>query len=981
MNIYFFQKNRCCLILLVSIIVNIIFTGCSNSQTIDTENENLPQIEYLCNTIEMPDKANAVVKYKYFDNKLYYSGYDPQNFGTEISFNVFNTKEKTFDKIQLNVDSMYYLNHLLSTEDTIYVESDTFCESVHEIEKFSRDTKEIIKSTEIRNVEQSEEMYFDQFGNICLLSSRNVLENNVLEIRRFTSDLEYIDLICLSDIFSDFNERYDCKVLVTNDLNIFCSQDSKGITHIDVCDKDFNFKYSSILSGIDKDIKNLYEAKDGNIILFSYDDTESEVNVDCIDIGNGNILEMNTITDIELEYICGTDSEYDFLFISNGALCGYNFEKSSTKLISYGKNIDCIDASKNNNEILMMASEYIDFRSTVYVTDLEGNLIKTYSVSSDENTDIFDFFPIKNGVIFYNQTDNVKHIKCIDDKKNQFDFEFSDEIDLEAYYTDSFGYSYVIEKNGDECKFIKISSSMEIENEFPIKIDCITGIYTDADNKVYLLYSKDETKKISILNLEDGSVNEIKQPDVNMELNNAAFVNGNEQYKFFITDYSVLYGYTGEEYKKIMDFKSVDVQILNNIDVMDDLSILCLGIRNEENYHGNKIYKLEETGSKNSKIIANIIAFGDCDENFNAEIKKYNSSSESVYLNVLNYEIDGWERLNSDIHQGLSPDMIVSRCYNIMEEFSEKNLALDLNKFINSNADYDYSIIDNVIDSCAQNGNLNYIYPSYKICGVFKQKENEEEPPDWTFNEFVDYLNNNIPTTQYENCIDELMLNNVYSNLYGYIDINGKCSFNNKMFSSYLDCLSSLKDKENSSENDYFEFLEYVDIGSFEEYNQQLYSCTEGERCLKKIPGINESSFLIKPDFMIGIFKNSEHIDESWKFAEYFLGEYYQNNVFENKISFPVTESAMKNCIEYSELNKSEIYKVIEGKEIKIPLITDKVVSEFSEIIKMTYKIKTDDTGIIRIIENEIENLSFESSEKISEELQNKVQTYIQEKK
>ena len=172
-----------------------------------------------------------------------------------------------------------------------------------------------------------------------------------------------------------------------------------------------------------------------------------------------------------------------------------------------------------------------------------------------------------------------------------------------------------------------------------------------------------------------------------------------------------------------------------------------------------------------------------------------------------------------------------------------------------------------------------------------------------------------------------------------------------------------------------------MDIGSFEEYNQQLYSCTEGERCLKKIPGINESSFLIKPDFMIGIFKNSEHIDESWKFAEYFLGEYYQNNVFENKISFPVTESAMKNCIEYSELNKSEIYKVIEGKEIKIPLITDKVVSEFSEIIKMTYKIKTDDTGIIRIIENEIENLSFESSEKISEELQNKVQTYIQEKK
>lgn len=346
-------------------------------------------------------------------------------------------------------------------------------------------------------------------------------------------------------------------------------------------------------------------------------------------------------------------------------------------------------------------------------------------------------------------------------------------------------------------------------------------------------------------------------------------------------------------------------------------------------------------------------------------------------------------------------------------KYSSKGILEDLYSYMDTDEETgreDY--ISNVCKMYEEDGKLFAIPPSFVINTIATPTKYVGDKKHFTLEEFQDFANNLPEGKKLSWELYNTRMSFVVLLRYTYphfIDFeNATCNFDSEEFIAWLNFINFIEPID--PDDDKFDVTkinpeEYVlsatggKITSVREYQYQRISFGEDVTFIG-FPGKDSSGSFVHSGGAIGIWSQSEHKEGAWEFIKFMLSEEMQDTLsgYEFECAFPIRISSLEKEyakameVEYeTDENGNQVEKpsgelmiwAATGKKVPYYAATDEDIAKMRELIASLNTTREIDDTIENILLEEVE--AFYNGDKSAEEvagyIQNRVQTYLNEKK
>ncbi len=470
---------------------------------------------------------------------------------------------------------------------------------------------------------------------------------------------------------------------------------------------------------------------------------------------------------------------YDFVFIKEGKLFGYNVEDNTEKeIVDYVKQVgeeyeNCYSVSMCGSSILLAAESYENGSSeSLFEMDKDGNILN--KIALPENSQSYNMQVSKDGLIHliccdYSQNDGAQsyEICTIDNQGNE-----KNRVSLNPEQSDgndSYLNNFLLNGNGDICasyqiydknngggsnKNIVVVFDSDGNEKFRIEDDSINYVegMMSCESGDYIYYYSKTGFELSRIDYEKKNIGEKIEIDVNFN----RIYPGDDKFDFYYNDGEGMYGYNIKDKKATEIINWIDSDIDLEIDNACVISSDKIMIRSYDRETGRpSVCQLDRVSDEDLKLIQNKkiitlagvgITYGETKD----AVVKFNKENDKYRIQVNDYDkyssyeddnyLSGTNRLNTDLASGSLPDILVGNYEVDMPSYISKGLLTDLNPFIEKDKDIsreDY--FENIFDIYSTDGKLYQLVTDFNITTLVGKQSDLGDKSGWTFDDFFKF--------------------------------------------------------------------------------------------------------------------------------------------------------------------------------------------------------------------------------------------------
>ena len=676
-----------------------------------------------------------------------------------------------------------------------------------------------------------------------------------------------------------------------------------------------DFTLVDVITEIDDDIKMLEDIlinENGEIIAVYYD-SETAVYYDS-ETTSAYVCDVVRNNTVEIEYCQKVISyaENSFVYADDiGRIYEYDFEENESILID-----EISELKDKDNDTLMTMLSY-DSNGYAYVL-FYNNILKNTAISYSEdgavgeskNTD--DVFILKKENKVYHAVNYTGDKKIIFENEDYTNIKSMD-FDEEYFYLSDENMLYVYDYDG--------------KLHFQKKIKNTTGIKLFGNSKQHYVATVDNKNKwkISSVNTEEKEISEECTVNINK---NAEFIDGDNNYDFYIFADEILYGYRGN--KELVPLIDLSSYALSG-------EIKGINISNEKieivTSYGISILKPRDTKVSEHKTIKILVP--PASYKYSEILKRYKSENGNIDF-IIDYpdSYDITEKM-PDI------DIVIANDYIDITGLMEQGVFEDIYKYISDNDLILPEYTDNIVNAYSDD----YAFPlTFDIKGVDIISDSVIDKKTFCLNDLKLLVENGDYSIGYVPSIFLLDNNKRFidydkhsvdfenDDFISILEIMEKCPYLNLEHSIYESSLSYKSATENLRFGDDFNFI--------------------------GVPSSSGNDYYVHSDDLFMICKNSENKDICFDILKFLLGEEVQETITDNRWKFPVNRSLYQKYMNELAWSTDEEY-----------------TKEVMDIIENTHNVYIANNKVKHILQEEI--LKFESKAQNANETAESVQKRV----
>lgn len=629
---------------------------------------------------------------------------------------------------------------------------------------------------------------------------------------------------------------------------------------------------------------------DENRILFQYCDRDSDTTyLNIYDWSNKKVTDMYDIKGFE-QYIRHSDNDsYMFYSLSSGTVFGYT--NSSAEPVKLADESD-------DYTLIQSFYDYYEKQTVIY-NDTDTQKVSVYSADSGNYTLVTEYnfteykmsCSLKNGDIAALLTDNrgyrVKITDCSGNLKSEYRLEGLQEKQIEQFLVNENGNAYVI-YNDNYFIIEEYNASGIRTNSTDLKnVISVYDMYPDTEEKVNIYVNSYDGNQVISYKYGAVSVNKLNEFMTSNYFESCNHLYG-EDMTFQDADGIYSYSFSTGVTEKLFD---INAQVLNcsfeKCMIYDKDTFVFAGIDYASGKPAVSIL-VRGTDENTEKTEINIAEIGTHNNNLRKQFRIYNKNSSEYVIKISGYKSQ--EDFYMAEGKGFVPDIITYEYdsgFNA-ERFITSGYAEKLNKYISEdktlNSD-DYFLSLFKTDSSED---IYQIGSGAQIKAMYSEDESirSESLNVSSFTELAEKYGTEILAdvhyTPTYNMILEEMLGCYIENSINYQ--NDSFDADSDIISELLELAKSYYYKDNSDTNENSDGkISVLDIYDF--------SHSYNFKNIISFPVTSPKHQIYLFDKMM-ISSNSQNKNEAWNIIKMILLDEYQNNVSENKLSFPVKKSA-----------------------------------------------------------------------------------------
>ena len=580
-----------------------------------------------------------------------------------------------------------------------------------------------------------------------------------------------------------------------------------------------------------------------------------------------------------------------------------------------------------------------------------------------------------------------------------------------------------VSKDGAISDLKKLSGAQELLNGDP-------QYAPRDDGSLYVaFYNEDWTKQyVAIYNPATGSIGEKYEVPETVRYKGFYNFSAGISYDLVYSNDDGVYGFNlGEnEQHKIMDYVNSDLAAYNINNIVQLTAESFVG-----NYYDNTNYKTtmayfsyvkpEDIQDKKTMVFACMYI----DSDVKANVIRFNKQSTEYRITIQDYSQyntsedgeAGLTKFNNDLIAGNIPDIVLINSSMPFESYVDKNLFADIDDLIKKDPELSgIEFMDNVFEAYRIKGKLYQVVPKYYLRTWIAKKSIVGNPTTWTMKEVNAAANSLVG----EKAIFGLGMTRdgfMYQMMdycgTDFVDVaTGKCNFDNQNFISMLEYAKTLPLEEGEAgyDEDYWENYWRSYQSQYRENRallQELYLSSMygikysingmmGEECaFVGFPTDGGTGSFITADRTYAISANTENLTGAWQFLRFFLTPEYQNDkeykygysdglsIIKEYVREQINESTKKPYWEDENGEKHEYDDTyyINDEEIIIQPLTQAQADEIFNFVCSVKNHNYSDENVKNIVDEEVAPFfaGKQSAENVANNIQNRVQLYINE--
>ncbi|MDO5133558.1 MAG: extracellular solute-binding protein [Eubacteriales bacterium] len=498
------------------------------------------------------------------------------------------------------------------------------------------------------------------------------------------------------------------------------------------------------------------------------------------------------------------------------------------------------------------------------------------------------------------------------------------------------------------------------------------------------------------------------------------YTGGGTGYDLYTTKDDGVYGLSldGSEPVKILDYIASDLMIENiqKCAAISPENVLVIYYDTEDDSSRAITLRKSDAAAAAAKTTLTLgCTFLDTD--LRKAVINFNKTNSKYKIKVTEYpyeeQSDGeyQSSLNTEIAAGNVPDMLCVSSDMPIQSYASKGLFEDLEPLFSKDAEISKNeYLMNVIDAFRIDGKMYFVTPGFSMMGLMGKQKDFSDTKGVT----VSLLEKLIKEKGlgYDQALgvasrDSVMMMSMYFAMNQFVDWDkGTCSFDSDAFIDLLEFAQKFPktinydtldwEKMDAGMREGKQLVRDVYLTDFGTYMSERYGYIGEEVAFMGYPGNGENGPALQETISIAMSHNSVDQEGCWQFMRTLYLDDFQNSI---EYTFPVSKKALKQLAEkemnpetykYTDENGKEVEEIIDsnsvflnGKEIEVPVATQKDIDEVMHLLETADTPVTMDTNISNII-NEETGAFFngqKSAKETAEIIQSRVKVYISETK
>lgn len=615
----------------------------------------------------------------------------------------------------------------------------------------------------------------------------------------------------------------------------------------------------------------------------------------------------------------------------------------------------------------------------------------------------------------YTEDANSYYVNVLDNKGNEkTSFDVGEALEEDESYIQSMcldgsdnvcmvgdTYVYVFDKTG------KKQSGIKGENY-------IYGLAVTNDGGIIITTWTEEGLKVAEVDMEGKKMGDLH--DVRGSVYSGdALVDGAGEYSYYINDSTAVYGcdLKNDKSKKLLDWvgSNIDGRYIGKLRGLENGNFVASYYDySKEDNSENGLYILKKV-DPSQVVEKQTITFAGIyvDDQLRSQAVAFNKSQDKYQVIVKDYtaEEDPYTKMNADLVAGDVPDLIDLSGIGA-QKYISKGMLADLYPLMEKDAEISKDdFIDNILKVMETDGKLYHIAPSFGIDTLIGRASDIKGRDHLTIQDIKDLEAEKGKESRsfYMSANKNVLYSLCQSNYTNYIDwLKGECHFTDSDFADILEYANTYPAEEEIDYEDRKSYPEmirsgeliFADCYSISMEEVELYSkMFEDEIEFIGYPSNVKNGAAIRMNTDIGIYAKSENQEGAWAFLRTLLTEEYisggQNNWYMS--GFPLRKDCLENEIqkvtaterytdkfghEIDPLNSTWGYDTL---EVEIKPLTEKEVSMIRKLIDSADHLISAQEEVIDIILEEADSYfnGQKSKEEVTEIIQNRVSTYVNE--
>ncbi len=567
-----------------------------------------------------------------------------------------------------------------------------------------------------------------------------------------------------------------------------------------------------------------------------------------------------------------------------------------------------------------------------------------------------------------------------------------------------------------------LSAEGELQGEVSLEnVDWISSIGAGKDGKVYVSYFDRSTEEGGTVLAEvDYNGKKLGQVYRNYPNGNDKLVPGTD-HDFLVKSSDAVYGYdlATQSYEELFYWLDSDINgyFVDNMSVTEDGRIVAL--MNDWNTNKSEIAYLTKTKTadlpQKKQIVIGTLTGGQ--ELLFAAVD-FNKQSTDCHITIKSYmDVNDWSEtsyqdaitaMNNAITSGNCPDIIALNSISV-EQLANKGVFEDLTPFLEQSSKLEKDdYLENVLAACTYSGVLVGIPKTFSLSTLAGKTSEVGEEPGWTLKEMIAFANEHPGSALLDYADKSSMLSACLSLLQdSFIDWNaGTCDFTSEEFKELLEFVASFPDEFDWQNNEISTptklqtgavLLNSVSVDRVRDLQMELAMFGE-EATLIGYPTVDGSNgCVMQPGSLYAISAKSQNKEVAWSFIEYYLTA--ESNMF--SWGLPSRKSEIEKQIEedstpqyVTDMDGNPVLDedgnpIVQGLggmgwddwEYEYHYATEEEIALFRMLLENAKPLVTMDETILGFITEDAQPYfqGQKSVDKVMDEIQNRVQLYMNE--